>query len=385
MIFATNDDDVIPSYYHMTLLDKYQQVKLLIPQGNQFVLTNPPSFGEIETKLFGSLTHGYHSHFDVNGQLVETCFTMPIIHRGCSPTLKEVLEQMPYYPEYKEVYVYLTKISIEPINGVSISRLKYTVTHGQQVDIREYHLPFEDLDQDLHSRYDSIIPIKFEKDYPFPNCRVMHTQKPPFEKIGNVAYTWDSFDPNQAVATHQQDSKNLMGPDNQLYARFAMEIPTFHRWAYYGFFKPDLKEVMLQLPSSVFENQQRILVTTELPSYNPADVIVGDYHLGVTSVWILQQPVPLPQQPQPQPAPLPPQQRPTSPPQPQPQPTSPQQPQAQYNEEYCMICLTAEPNTMVLPCYHVVVCDRCSVKLQNTNDAHVCVKCRRPIHQVLYP
>ena len=49
----------------------------------------------------------------------------------------------------------------------------------------------------------------------------------------------------------------------------------------------------------------------------------------------------------------------------------------------CMICLDNKPNTLVLPCMHCVVCKECSDKLVNTNDKNICVRCRRPIDQVL--
>ena len=49
----------------------------------------------------------------------------------------------------------------------------------------------------------------------------------------------------------------------------------------------------------------------------------------------------------------------------------------------CMICLDSQANTMVLPCEHCVVCKDCSDKLVFTNDAKICVRCRRPITHVL--
>lgn len=53
------------------------------------------------------------------------------------------------------------------------------------------------------------------------------------------------------------------------------------------------------------------------------------------------------------------------------------------DENMCMICLCQEANTMVLPCEHCVVCKECSNGLKNTNDRHICVRCRRPITHVL--
>lgn len=49
----------------------------------------------------------------------------------------------------------------------------------------------------------------------------------------------------------------------------------------------------------------------------------------------------------------------------------------------CMICLENVPDTMVLPCEHNVVCKSCSDKLRETNDAKICVRCRREIEYVL--
>lgn len=45
----------------------------------------------------------------------------------------------------------------------------------------------------------------------------------------------------------------------------------------------------------------------------------------------------------------------------------------------CMVCWTNPPNTMVLPCEHVVVCKQCSDGLKNTADSQTCIRCRNPI------
>lgn len=56
---------------------------------------------------------------------------------------------------------------------------------------------------------------------------------------------------------------------------------------------------------------------------------------------------------------------------------------SEEEDNTCMICLDHPPDTMVLPCEHVVVCHDCSVRLQHTNDAKICVQCRRPITAIL--
>ena len=53
------------------------------------------------------------------------------------------------------------------------------------------------------------------------------------------------------------------------------------------------------------------------------------------------------------------------------------------HDNICMICLDKEPDTMVLPCEHRIVCKECSIGLRKTNDHHTCVRCRRAITNIL--
>lgn len=49
----------------------------------------------------------------------------------------------------------------------------------------------------------------------------------------------------------------------------------------------------------------------------------------------------------------------------------------------CMICFENQPQTLVLPCGHSVVCKNCSHGLKRTADAKICVRCRNPIKEIL--
>lgn len=42
----------------------------------------------------------------------------------------------------------------------------------------------------------------------------------------------------------------------------------------------------------------------------------------------------------------------------------------------CVVCCDKEADTMVLPCEHNVVCKSCSLILETTQNAHICVVCR---------
>jgi hypothetical protein len=51
--------------------------------------------------------------------------------------------------------------------------------------------------------------------------------------------------------------------------------------------------------------------------------------------------------------------------------------------EMCFICYERVPNTIVEPCGHMCVCRECAEALKKTNDATVCVRCRRKIENVV--
>jgi len=63
------------------------------------------------------------------------------------------------------------------------------------------------------------------------------------------------------------------------------------------------------------------------------------------------------------------------PPRPPPRPPSP--------AAECVVCLDAKPDTIALPCQHIVCCRACSRTLATTPSAHICVVCNTPIERVL--
>lgn len=54
------------------------------------------------------------------------------------------------------------------------------------------------------------------------------------------------------------------------------------------------------------------------------------------------------------------------------------------DEPVCLICYENKPNTKVMPCGHVVVCETCSRHLSKTADHDICIRCRRPIEFITY-
>lgn len=63
------------------------------------------------------------------------------------------------------------------------------------------------------------------------------------------------------------------------------EIPTFHTFAYSGFFKPTLPEVYMQMPSD-FNQNNKFLLSTNLISSEPHICVQGNYHVAITTIWV---------------------------------------------------------------------------------------------------
>lgn len=60
--------------------------------------------------------------------------------------------------------------------------------------------------------------------------------------------------------------------------------------------------------------------------------------------------------------------------------------QRESEEDLCLVCKERPPQTLVLPCGHVVVCMECSLVLQTDRlNAHRCILCRTEITEILTP
>lgn len=368
---------------------KYNQVCVLVPVGDtnvcspKFYLTEKPAFNEIDIKLYQNLnkTNECYEH-SIGDMWVDTCRTLPFIHRNTEPTLKEVLDYIPYNPEYNRVYLYYMPKNYM-IGEYHIGMLIYTIQMGYwipdpeklgwktgqklepNVEKKCIMLPLPKIsDEEMHKRYDQVTPIYIKSAIPHENNEnVYTTKKTEFSKMNTTAYLWQTPDETAIIGKYHLETKNILTNDGQILAQYVCTIPTFHDWAYYGFFKPSFDEVLISLPSIVTDTTDKYFATTKIPHPEINHVCIGDFHVGATTIWKVINYVDhnVPVQPE--------------------QPV----PHDDYNEVHCMICMENSPNTMVMPCCHVVVCDKCSRELPKTGDANICVKCRQPITEVIYP
>src|SRR6478735_9827900 len=63
-------------------------------------------------------------------------------------------------------------------------------------------------------------------------------------------------------------------------------IPTIHTWAFYGFFKPSVGEVLSQIPAMYFDCYPRMYYYTEPAASDINELRVGDYHIGRTTIYV---------------------------------------------------------------------------------------------------
>lgn len=366
--------------------NKFQQVTILIAASeniicNAYDLTVPPEFNEIDMKLYSAISkeHRCYPH-GIDEKMLETCDSIPIIHRNVIPTLREVLDQIQYTNICHKVYLFIRPMKYT-VGSHYISKLEYAIQVGIWIPkgegwctgkrfeppielnhhiFKEIELPHEELER----RYNMVTPIKINSEYPYTdNSNVGSIDKPNLHNINNIAYVWKSFDEAQIVGQYQSTTKNIIAPNGQVYAKFLVEIPTFHRYAYHGFFKPSLDEVLMRMSTDMIDSGKQFCVTTAAPKVDINMMCIGDYHIGITMIWCVCDVADSHETPGVKNA----------------------VPTDDYNEEHCMICLDAKPNTMVMPCCHVVVCSNCSLELKKTGDAHICSKCRKPITEVIYP
>lgn len=144
--------------------------------------------------------------------------------------------------------------------------------------------------------------------------------------------------------------------------------PTFHIFNYGLFFKPSVAETLAQLPNDMFtgvnEGKKWLIHTNAFSEHAPTCMVDEDYHLAITSVYedtadleVQREVIVLSD--------------------------DDEKMEAFETPDTCCICMVEPADTMVLPCMHQVVCADCSRELKNTRDAHICVRCRRPINSVL--
>lgn len=109
----------------------------------------------------------------------------------------------------------------------------------------------------------------------------------PLVRHNDVLYHMrDNIDPITVAFTWAEHGRTSKVKDGE-FERFAV-IPTFHKWGYYGFFKPSIEEVLLCIPSHLID----LTVAFEVEGPEDADdlnaqkdVLDAGYHMAMTTLY----------------------------------------------------------------------------------------------------
>lgn len=319
------------NHTHTDLLEKYAQVKVLINSSSTntstYYLTEIPKFTDISKKLYEKIIKSNeYDLYKIDRKYLEQLFEIPILHHKEEPTLEEVLFQIPYLKNYDIAYIYIGPFDYT-IGEYHVSKLNYRIQVGEfdstgigtefehtrtsrinkkqkteKITIFDNNLIVKRITlsllygnntcvigktltkKDLDNKYKLVDAIKMEDFDSFDYSTGMINVCSQDKTLG-TAFMWDDFNHKNIIGKYDPKTKNIQYTDGKTYAKFLMTIPTFHTWNYYGFFKPDFEEVLTQMPESVFKSNKKLLITTNVASDKPNKIIVGDYHVGKTTIW----------------------------------------------------------------------------------------------------
>ena len=196
--------------------------------------------------------------------------TLPVSHNKDYLTFGELYDSIPKNLDKLEGKVYLAYEQHSKLNDSYVHLIYIIFSEEQYKQLDNLNISFKKkkVDEDKKKKiYDLITPIAKSK-----KKKVYYRgSKPSYGSISSTAYMWNS--------------KDFKKPENVIMEELAKvaEVPTFHTYGYYGFFKPDLEEVIQQIPYDKINENLPIYVHTDYPGglHN----IVGDFHVGVTTVY----------------------------------------------------------------------------------------------------
>lgn len=142
---------------------------------------------------------------------------------------------------------------------------------------------------EVHRRLAKVVPFYiFEEKDPagqkvVRNCWAIEPVAP-----GN-AYVWDHKKTNEFLGVLYGGGDGIYGPpdaDGKMEQLMGIRsYLTLHTYGWYGFFKPDILEVVQQLPGTLFDDYDKVYVTTTPMSTDINQLMTPcGYHMGKTTV-----------------------------------------------------------------------------------------------------
>ncbi|QPB44346.1 hypothetical protein [Medusavirus stheno T3] len=147
-------------------------------------------------------------------------------------------------------------------------------------------------DAEVQRRLDKVVPFYiFEEKDPADasgqrvvrNCWAIESVAP------GKAYVWKHTKTDEFMGVLYHNADGICGPpdaDGTIEQLMSVRsYLTLHTYGWYGFFKPDILEVVQQLPDALFDDYDKIYVTT-MPVSTDINQIMSPcgHHMGKTTV-----------------------------------------------------------------------------------------------------
>lgn len=270
---------------------KYNQVRILICEDSDcptgYNRTTLPAFEDIDIQLYETRKDNKIYHYidepdfeqDVGEKIkYVSCDTKPIIHHNEIPTLREVLNQIPYKSYYDRVCLY-----IQPHKYMVGSYYVSTLHYARPANVVENrHIFVEDtmVTTELNRRYNAVTPVYKGKCEDGKCCNIIELEKPEFSKMSSHGYT--RMERGHIIGKYNVKTRNIMTNDGEIYAQYVATIPTFH---VHGLFKPTMDEVLLRIPDEIINEKEKLIITTEVAIEDVYKMCIGKYHVCKTTIW----------------------------------------------------------------------------------------------------
>lgn len=202
----------------------------------------------------------------------------PYVTKNKLPSYKELINSVPEFLKNKNLcmgYLKKNKYKDYYIMEIIIWDFEYSDNYGSPVYNPKIIL---DPNKKIKKLYDKVKVFNFEKK-DNGDIEVYTKQTPP---LTGYAYMWEWK--NKEFLGIYENGKIKMNNGKRL--ELVEDKPTIHSYAYSGFFKPDINEVLNNITHENILDVDEFYITTELLSNDIYECQVNNYHIGITKVFV---------------------------------------------------------------------------------------------------
>lgn len=227
----------------------------------------------------GYLDENYNFRENDSFQKKNFMTSYPFITKNKLPSYKELINSIPEYLKNKSFCMgYLKK---NKYNNYYIMEIIVWDYYFDNDFINAVYKPkiIPDVNNKIKRLYEKVKVLKLEKNL---NGQIEVYIKPTPSLTG-VAYMWEWDGVKKFFGIYENGK---IKKNNGKIIQLVEDKPTIHSYAYHGFFKPDINEVLNSINYENFMDKDKFYITTEIFSNDISKVVIGGHHIGITRVFI---------------------------------------------------------------------------------------------------